>query len=218
MQSELLIKEDNLIILPDTVSYEAGAMTEPAAVCLHAIRKANIQKGSSVLIFGAGSIGLLCGMWARAYGAENVCFADPDQSRIELAEALGFEKYTEKDETAEIIIEASGASPALSAAVRSAKPYGKIILVGHGNDVGIPHQIYALILRKQLIIEGSWNSDFTDEVNDWKDSLSDMANGIISPETLISHKIPIGKAEEAFQIISDKQKYNKIMVVMNNEE
>ena len=214
MQSELLIKESNLIFLPDNVSYESGAMIEPTAVCLHAVKKANINENSSVLIYGVGTIGLLCGMWSKAFGAKHIFFSDPDNQRCNMAEKLGFSIYN--NEQIDTVFEASGATAALKDAISRCKAFGTIILLGHSKkDVTIEHELFVQILRKQLTLNGSWNSDFNDQNNDWIDSIEAISQEKISPEVLITHKIPLEKADYAFKIIGDsKELYNKIMVVM----
>ena len=213
LQSELLIKEDNLVFLPDNVSYEAGSMAEPTAVCLHAVKKAKIAKGDTVLIYGAGTIGLLCAMWARAFGAE-VYLSDPDMTRISFAETLGFNRYN--GEPADAVIEASGAPAALNDAIVNCKAFGNIVLVGHSaKDVTLEHTNFVQILRKQLTVSGSWNSDFTDTVNDWKESVQAISDKLIDPEALITHKIALKNADDAFKLIGDRSEfYNKITVVM----
>lgn len=213
MQSELLVKESNLVFLPDNVSFEAGAMIEPMAVCLHAVKKANITGDSRVLVYGAGTIGLLCGMWARALGAGAVYFSDPDAGRCAAARELGFAIY--EGEAVNTVVEASGAVPALDDAIARCEALGRVVLVGHGKkDVTISHGRFAQILRKQLTLLGSWNSDFTDTENDWMESVRAIANGVIDPTPLITHRIPLARADEAFAIIGERSEpYNKIMVV-----
>jgi L-iditol 2-dehydrogenase len=62
---------------------------------------------------------------------------------------------------------------------------------------------------------GIWNSDFSTVANDWTESVQAIEKGIIDPEALITHKIPLEKAEEAFKICVDKNEFsNKVMVVM----
>ena len=213
MQSELLVKESNLVYIPDSVSYLSASMIEPTAVCLHAIKKAEIKNADNVLIYGAGTIGLLCGMWAKAFGVQNVDFFDINKDRIAFAKSLGFNEY--KNSKVSVVIEASGANNALNDAINNCKNFGKIVLVGHGKkDLTISHTNYALILRKQLTLLGTWNSDFTKNVNDWKESIDAIANGLINPEKLITHKIPLENADLAFRIIEENLEfYNKITVV-----
>ena len=214
MQSELLIKESNLVFLPDNVSYEAGAMIEPIAVCLHAIKKANISGSSSVLVYGAGTIGLLSAMWARTFGAKSVFVHDVDKSRLDFAENLGFQTYS--SESVNVVIEASGSDVALNDAIMTCEAFGKIILIGHGKkDTCIRHDVFAKILRKQLTLIGSWNSDFSTAAKDWEESIQAIAVGLMNPEVLITHKIPLAKADEAFNIsVNGNEFSNKVMVVM----
>ena len=217
MQSELLIKESNLVFLPDNVSCEAGAMIEPMAVCLHAIKKANITDSSSVLVYGAGTIGLLSAMWARAFGAKSVFVYDVDKNRLDFAKKLGFQAYSK--ESVDTVIEASGSDAALNDAIVSCEAFGKIILIGHSKkDTCIRHDVFAKILRKQLTLIGSWNSDFSTVANDWEESVRAIESGMIDPEALITHKIPLDKAEEAFKISVDRNEFsNKVMVVMRRD-
>ena len=214
MQSELLIKEENLIFLPDNVSFESGAMIEPTAVCLHAMKKAEVTPNSSVLIYGTGTIGLLCAMWAKHMGARHVSIFDTDYNRMSFARSLGFECYD--NGVADIVIEASGAVTALNDAIKNCREGGKIVLLGHGHhDVTLKKESYAQILRKQLTIVGSWNSDHNSVADDWMDSISAISAGDIQPEVLITHKIPLENGDDAFSIIRERKEfYNKIMLVM----
>ena len=213
MQSELLIKESNLIFLPDGVSYDAGAMIEPAAVCLHAVKKLGITEATRVLVYGAGTIGLLAAAWAKALGAAQVYISDPNEERRAFAEAHGFAVYS--GETVDAVIEASGAAAALNDGIEKCAPFGRIVLVGHGKaDVTLRHDIFVKILRKQLTLFGSWNSDFTDRINDWQESVDAIAAGKLHPETLITHKFTIESSPSAFEMIKEgKEFYNKILLV-----
>ena len=214
MQSTLCIKEKNLIPLPDNVSFEAGAMIEPSAVCLHAVKKAQIKKGCTVGVFGAGTIGLLCAMWARAMGAESVVLSDPNEERMAFAQTLGFAKMEEQDRP-DVVIEASGAGAALSDAIARIVPHGTVVLVGNTErDITLSRTTYSAILRKQLTLTGSWNSDFRSDVNDWQESIDAISRGVITPEVLITHRFALEKADEAFAMIEKRETlYNKIMVV-----
>ncbi len=212
MQDWLCVKRENLVFLPDNVSYEAGAMVEPAAVCLHAVKKATIQSGESVVIFGAGTIGMLCGMWARHFGAKHVYFVDIDEQKLKMARALGFEDYQNQD--VEVAIEASGAAVCLNRAIQSVKAFGRIVIVGNcASDPTIEKANYSQILRKQLSLFGSWNSDRSDTVNEWDESVDAIAKGYIDPEALITHRVPLAEGDRAFQVIQNREFFNKIMVV-----
>ena len=58
--------------LPDAISYEMGALLEPLAVAVYSVRRAEIRMGDAVLVLGAGPIGLMCLLAAKAAGASQV--------------------------------------------------------------------------------------------------------------------------------------------------
>ena len=213
MQEYLTVKEENLVFLPDNVSYEAGAMVEPTAISLHAVKKAKIQKGDSVLIYGAGTIGLLCAMWAKDFGASDIYVVDIDEQKLTTAEALGFKRH--RAEKVQVVFEASGSGSCLNQAADAIQPFGRLVMIGNSKtDIVIKKENYAKILRKQLRIEGSWNSDFAQTVNDWRDSVQAISEKRITPESLITHRISLEQSEQVFEIIKRREFYNKIMVVM----
>ena len=214
MQDYLLVKDENLVFLPDNVSFEAGSMAEPTAVCLHAMRKAGIGAGSVVTVYGAGTIGLLAAMWARAMGAARVCLSDPDERRMAFAKQLGFEASGDEEPT--VVVEASGAPAALNAVIGKVRAFGKIVIVGNSaGDVTLEKANYAKLLRKQLTLMGSWNSDFRRDSNDWKDVIQAISEGVIDPTVLITHRFPLSRGDEAFRLIGERREfYNKITVVM----
>lgn len=75
--------------LPDNVSLEEGAMCEPLSVGVHACRRANIGPETKVLIMGAGPIGLVTMLAARAFGAPKIVMVDIDDCRLSFAKVLG---------------------------------------------------------------------------------------------------------------------------------
>lgn len=75
--------------LPENVSLEEGAMCEPLSVGVHACRRANINPETRVLIMGAGPIGLITLLAARAFGAPRIVIVDIDDCRLSIAKSLG---------------------------------------------------------------------------------------------------------------------------------
>lgn len=71
--------------LPPNVSQETGAILEPLGVAIHGCRRAALAPGSTVLIFGAGAVGLLCAAMCKVYGAKTVIIADIQAERVEFA-------------------------------------------------------------------------------------------------------------------------------------
>ena len=212
MQDYVVAKDFNLIELPDNISFHAGAMVEPTAVCLHAVKKFDLN-GKVVKVYGAGTIGLLCCMLAKVRGAKEVIVFDVDVKKMALAESLGFKA---SKNAPDIIIDASGAMPAVESAIKEIKPFGEVLLVGNAHkDMVFKVDTYSQILRKQLTIKGSWNSDFKELENDWKDAIRLISKGEIKPELLITHVYKLENADKAFVMIKEKKEmFNKVMVEM----
>ena len=76
--------------LPNDVSLDVGALLEPLGVALHAFRRSQMQKDSTVLVFGAGAVGLLCAAVAKLRGAGKIIIADIDAGRLDFAVQNGF--------------------------------------------------------------------------------------------------------------------------------
>ena len=74
------------------MSWDEGAMVEPLAVVVHVCRRVKLQVGHKVLICGAGPIGLMAMLCAKAFGAIKVCITDIDPFKLELAKSLGADK------------------------------------------------------------------------------------------------------------------------------
>lgn len=71
------------------MSYDEGAMVEPFAVVVHACRRVKLEVGHKVLVCGAGPVGILAMLCAKAFGATKVCITDIDQSKLDLAKKMG---------------------------------------------------------------------------------------------------------------------------------
>lgn len=138
--------------LPDTVSDEEGAFCEPLSVGVHAARRAGVAGGDTVLVTGAGPIGLVCAMVSRAFGATRVIMTDVNAQRLEFAAQTGAAHATvnvtglSAAESAAAVLAANGGSPvsvaheccgfssALQTAIACVKGGGVITLVGMGSD------------------------------------------------------------------------------------
>ena len=122
----------NLIQLPGEISDVQGALLEPAAVALHAVRRADIRPHSSVCVVGTGGIGLLAGQWARRCGADRVVIKGRSCEKEALARRCGLD-YTgvTPEERFDRVIEAVGSSAALEESLTLAAPGGRVVLMGN---------------------------------------------------------------------------------------
>ena len=76
--------------IPDNVSLDKGAILEPLGVAIHAARRAHLSPEATVLVFGAGAVGLLCAYMAKQANASFILIADIDQGRVDFAVKSGF--------------------------------------------------------------------------------------------------------------------------------
>lgn len=107
---EICIKSGNVIKLPDHVSYAEGALIEPLSCCIRGLKNAGTGFNDTVLIVGAGPIGLMHLQLAKIVGAKDVIVSEPIASRREKAEKLGADCIVDptKENLAEIIMERTG--------------------------------------------------------------------------------------------------------------
>ena len=85
----VVVPENNVVPIGDNVSYEMGALFEPATVALHGLFRTPYQGGKNVAILGGGTIGLLLMQWAKIFGAKQAVVFDIADNRLELAKQLG---------------------------------------------------------------------------------------------------------------------------------
>lgn len=90
--------------LPDNVSLEEGAMCEPLSVGVHACHRADIGPESNVLVMGAGPIGLVTMLAARAFGAPRIVIVDVDDYRLSVAKDLGADEIVKVSTNIQVLI------------------------------------------------------------------------------------------------------------------
>ncbi len=218
MTQALPIKRWNVLVMPEGLGFDEGAMCEPVSVARHAVRKLGIQPGDHVFISGAGPIGLIAGQWATLFGAERVYYIDVDERKLEFAKTLGFYAY-EKGVQVDRALEGTGYSNALETCLECVRPHGKVVFMGNPSEsVTMSQNTYWYILRKELHVEGTWNSSFNDKENDWKESLAAMAEGKLNVKPLITHTYPLSKCNEAFEMMKGRKEfYNKVILKPQEE-
>ncbi|KAK3066154.1 hypothetical protein LTR53_017616, partial [Teratosphaeriaceae sp. CCFEE 6253] len=149
--------------LPEDVSLDVGALLEPLGVALHAFRRSHMPPSATVLVFGAGAVGLLCAAVAKLKGAGKVVIADIDAGRLDFAVQNGFahSSYTvpmrrgsdideslaiAKETAAEIghvdeigevdtVFECTGVPSCVQAGIYATRPGGRLMLVGMGHPI-----------------------------------------------------------------------------------
>ncbi|HVW45206.1 MAG TPA: alcohol dehydrogenase catalytic domain-containing protein [Amycolatopsis sp.] len=162
-----------LFRLPDTVSLRHGALLEPVATVLHAVEQSAVRAGESVLVLGAGPLGLLAVQVARLQGAGYVAvselvpskqvaaarFADQvlDVGRATLAEAMSSAGVPAFD----VVVDFSGSAAAIGEAVGALAPGGRLVVAGvTPEDATIPVRPFDLYNR-ELTLTGSYTTSHT---------------------------------------------------------
>lgn len=178
----------NLLELPDEVSGVQGALLEPAAVALHAVKRAEIQTGDSVCVVGTGAIGLLAGQWAKLQGAGRVVIKGRSEAKRELAENCGLEYLADAaGESFDRVIEAVGSEAALVESIQLTAPGGRLVLMGNPDGPrALSQDTYWRILRKQLTLTGTWNSSFGSKHSDWQETVRAMSEDLLQTTCVVT--------------------------------
>ncbi|MCZ6792309.1 MAG: galactitol-1-phosphate 5-dehydrogenase [Planctomycetota bacterium] len=221
----------NLLRVPDGVSLEEAAMTEPASVALHALRRGGgSMPGETVAVFGAGPIGLMVAQWARAMGASHVLLFDIVPGKLELARSLGFsEAHDSRHEAplerilaltggagAHLTVEAAGVPQTLLEAAGAARRGGRVVLLGNpSGEVTLSAPLISQLLRREVSLHGTWNSDFSPAGNDddWHTTLEAMRTRAIDLRPLVTHRVSLDRSLETLEMMRDgREFYSKVLI------
>ncbi|MBM7565954.1 galactitol-1-phosphate 5-dehydrogenase [Paenibacillus sacheonensis] len=225
----------NLVLAPDSLGFEELAMTEPAAVAVHALRQAGLDVGDRVFISGAGPIGLMLAYWAKAWGASRVMLADVDATKLAFANELGFtDTFNPLDGSAaewaksltgglgaDVAIEGAGIAASWENCLRAVRKLGRVVLMGNpAGGMALSQDGYWEMLRKQLTVRGTWNSSYgSSPRNEWRLVVDSMASGKLNLKPLISHRCTLDDTFEALRMMRERtQFFNKVMILPSGGE
>ena len=229
------VPAENLIRLPDNVTFEEAAMFEPMAVAVHAIRQVTFFDTDTIVVCGLGTIGLLVLMFLlekrNSSSHRILVIGNKDfQRRIVGQMGLSPECYCNsrkqdahkwvmehtKGQGADVFFECVGKNDTVTQAVDTAAPAGRIVLVGNpASDMVFDKAVYWKLLRNQLTVKGTWNSSFTGESDDdWNYVLDRLSRKQIDPAVLITHRFALDDLEQGLRIMLNKEEeYCKVMGV-----
>jgi L-iditol 2-dehydrogenase len=220
----ILLEPNQLHRIPEGVSFEQAALTEPAANAVHhVLERGSIEPEEFVLVTGPGPIGLLNAQAARAGGAGRVIVTGVTQDvplRLAAATELGFETVNVQEEDivgkvlewtdgigADVIIEASGAEKAIQQSFDMIKKDGRLIAVGiPGQEfVRIP---WGLGMAKVISVTFNWAQGYTA----WERALAMIASGKIDVDPLITATIPFQDWEEGFHALQRGESIKTLLI------
>ena len=203
--------------LPDSISWERAALTEPCCVAYNATCvKTHLRAGDSVLILGPGPVGLLCLALAKLSGAGwlGVAGLEQDIKRLAIAKSSGADavlvglkkhKVVEWDEPlalisslgdglgVDVVIDASGASQSLQFAMAAVRPGGQITKVGWG-----PQPLgFSLdpLVQKAIRLQGSFSHNYPI----WEKVIALLASGQLDPSPLVGRVAPLEDWRTCFE-------------------
>ena len=223
--------------VPDGVSYEEAATTEPLATSLHAVHLAAPKDGETHVIIGAGIIGLGVLQVLKATASVRTIVVDLSDKRLELASNLGADEIinARQEDALEKVIELTGAqqvsfmpaamgsadtvydcaglpmhftgTPVLQQAIQMVRENGKVVVVAIFEK---PAEIeHNLIVRKGITLHGSWAWS----LEEFAQSLELIGSGKVDRKPLISHEFPLDQASEAYEIQSKASETIKVLII-----
>ena len=222
--------KENIIRLPDNVSFEEGALIEPISVALHAIKKSAFKPDDTAVILGLGPIGLFTAQWLRILGASLIIGIDRNKEKINAGKKNGFDfcidsgtDFTKQvleitnNKGANVIFECSGSKNLQEESIALAKKDGTVVFIGNPKeDITIKKNYISSILRNELRIIGSWNSNLSgSSVSEWDLSLQHLKDKKISVGSVITHRFELSKIADVFdELYKKKFVHGKVVFVM----
>ncbi|MCX4257827.1 MAG: alcohol dehydrogenase catalytic domain-containing protein [Oscillospiraceae bacterium] len=211
--------------LPEDMSFDEGAMIEPLAVAVHAVRRAGDVKGMKIAVLGAGPIGILVAQTAKGMGAESVMITDVSDLRLEKARECGIDfciNTKNKDfgeamienfgpDKADVIYDCAGNNITMGQAIKYARKGSTIILVAVFAGMG---EIDLAVLNDH---ELDLNTSMMYRNEDYIEAIRLVNEGKVSLKPLISKNFAFKDYKEAYKYI-DANRETTMKVIIDVQE
>ncbi|MGG0288853.1 2,3-butanediol dehydrogenase [Peribacillus butanolivorans] len=212
------VPEHMLHKLPETVSYEQGALVEPSAVALHAVKQSKLQVGDKAAVFGTGPIGLLVIEALKAAGAAEIYAVELSEQRRQKAEELGaiaidpnngdvveqIQKLSNGG--ADVAYEVTGVPPVLTQAINSTKFNGETMIVSIFEKEAPIHP-QNIVLKERTVTGIIGYRDVFPAV------ISLMAQGYFPADKLVTKRITLDEViDDGFEGLLNERNHIKILV------
>ncbi|MBE6015998.1 MAG: sorbitol dehydrogenase [Lachnospiraceae bacterium] len=221
MAEYVVAPADHVMHVPENMKgKDSVALSEPLCCCVRAvIDHTDIEPGDVVLVTGPGAIGQICAQLAKIRGAYVIISGMPaDLPRLELAKRLGADEYaTSNEELAEIVnrrtefgvdivLECSGAGPALANALDLVRKEGQI------TQVGVFGKPITIDLDKMWKKEIRYRSSFATGASSWEKLAKLYAMDALKLDDLISARIPLENYKEAFDMVNRREGFKVFLI------
>ena len=219
------VDAEKITVLPDEMSFDEGAMIEPLAVAVHAIKRAGDVKGMKIAVLGAGPIGILVAQTAKGLGAESVMITDISDLRLKKAKECGVDfcintKNQDFGEAmlenfgpdkADVIYDCAGNNVTMGQAIKYARKGSTIILVAVFADMA---QIDLAVLNDH---ELDLNTTMMYRNEDYVDAIRLVNEGKVCLKPLISKHFAFRDYKAAYEYI-DANRETTMKVIINVQE
>lgn len=193
----VVMPADFVFPVPDSLSDDAAGLIEPLSVAVWAHHKAGTTAGTTVLVTGAGPIGLLVAAVARAQGAAEVVVSDIDPRRRDLATTFGATQVLDASRPdavdgveVDALIDCSGAPGAVTTGLGAVRSGGTAVLVGMGADeISLP---VALLQTREIRLTGTFRYAHT-----WPAAIALAASGAVDLDRMVTGRVGLDRAVEA---------------------
>jgi len=206
--------------LPDALSFEDGAIVEPLACAVKAVRRARVAAGDSVAVIGLGANGMLLGLVARSAGAATLTGCDPDSARKAHALRLGFDQVLSPEEDlseklkrgdragADVIFVLPTAESAVASALAAAGPAARVVFYSPVR----PGRTWTLEPHLPYLRDLSMFFSYSSGAGDLREALALLERGIVRARDLVTHRVPLVRAAEAFALARQGGDVLKVVV------
>lgn len=215
--------ENDTLLLPDNVSFEDGTLVEPLACVMKGIKRAGFTKGSTVLVIGLGTMGILHVLALRHLGAERITGADIVPFRLERARVLGADGVIDasSENTAEafaemtlgwkadLVVVGPGSVEALSTGLSCAAPGGTVLMFTPVR----PEETLPLKPNEMYFNDINLVASYSCGPPDAREALSLIEAGVVTAEHVVTHRFPIEEASEAYRLTAEARDSLKCVVV-----
>lgn len=216
--------------LPEALSFDDGALLEPLSVALAALERSGLKLGDAAVICGAGPIGLITLLVAKAAGAYPILITDVEESRLEFAKTLVPNARTylvpkggrSAEENAvemvkilgcepDVALECTGVESSVAAAIWAVRFAGTVFVVGVGrNEVSFP---FMRLSTREVDLRFQYRY-----ANTWPKAIRLMEAGVLEGiRSLVTHRIGLVDAVKAFGISADARS-GAIKVIIHNDD
>jgi threonine dehydrogenase-like Zn-dependent dehydrogenase len=208
----------SLFKLPDEISSRDGALVEPLSVGLHAIKRSRLQAGMTVVVMGAGPIGLATLTWAKGKGAQ-VVVSELAEGRCELARKLGADAIVNPgaqnpaDKVSEmtghnpqLVFECIGVKGTLGQAIGMVAPRGQVVVVGVCMEADEIQPLQCVLREVELSFVLGYDP------GDFNETIGALASGKIKPQPMVTDIIGVEQVPEMFQTLRRPGAHAKVLV------